>query len=358
MAVISALPLSKHNHRTKCFDSRRHHWFIDGVKHLKLFCKIIGFCSVIACADAATTSTNLVFSWATVETGKAVLTNRDDFIASLSAFDRSARMKTDRDVSETEFLRFVSENVEPWRLDESNKLAGAVAELKKQLASLSLPFPTPIYLIKTSGLEEGEACYTRQNAIIIPRHELLGSQANLQGILTHELFHVLSRHNPELKTNLYRSIGFSPIGPVEYPEELRQRRITNPDGVDDGWAIQVKDKSRELPVIPVLYSSTRQYDRAKGGEFFNYLVFKLLVVETNGNRWQPKLVNAHPELLDPGAVQGFYEKVGRNTDYIVHPDEILAVNFVLLINGKTDLPTPSVVTEMRRILSSYSVGRR
>ena len=47
---------------------------------------------------------------------------------------------------------------------------------------------------------------------------------------------------------------------------------------------------------------------------------------------------------------GFAEQVGTNTDYIIHPEEILADNFVFLINGRVDLPSQRVVQEMGRIL--------
>ena len=36
---------------------------------------------------------------------RRILTTRDDFIRALSPFDRAARVKTDKDVSEKEFLR-------------------------------------------------------------------------------------------------------------------------------------------------------------------------------------------------------------------------------------------------------------
>ena len=47
------------------------------------------------------------FSFATVEQGKELLTKRDAFVERLSAFDRAARIKTDKAVSEEEFLQHV-----------------------------------------------------------------------------------------------------------------------------------------------------------------------------------------------------------------------------------------------------------
>jgi hypothetical protein len=41
------------------------------------------------------------FAFATIEEGKKVLTEHDDFVSRLSPFDRAARMKTDKEISET-----------------------------------------------------------------------------------------------------------------------------------------------------------------------------------------------------------------------------------------------------------------
>jgi hypothetical protein len=43
--------------------------------------------------------------------------------------------------------------------------------------------------------------------------------------------------------------------------------------------------------------------------------------------------------------------VGRNTDYIIHPEEILAENFALLVLGAGNVPSPEVLTRMREALA-------
>ncbi len=47
---------------------------------------------------------------------------------------------------------------------------------------------------------------------------------------------------------------------------------------------------------------------------------------------------------------GFFEQVGRNTDYIIPPDEILAVNFVYRVEGQPNLPTPRMVEAMGKVV--------
>jgi hypothetical protein len=296
-------------------------------------------------------ASRLSFQYAPPATGKAVLTNRDEFIRALSPFDRAARMKTEHSVSEGEFLGFLNQNVVEWSPAETNRLDRILHDIQQRVSGWSLPLPGPILLVKTTGHEEGNACYTRENAIILPEQEISHGQ-NLEGTLLHELFHVVSRANPELRKRLYQIVGFSRINEVDYPQSIRDRKITNPDGVQTGWRIIVTNQSRVVSAVPILFASTPRYDPKKGGEFFDYLTFKLLAVEEADGRWGPSLQNGRPELLDAKTVSGFFEQVGRNTDYIIHPDEILAVNFEQLALDHTNLPTPRILREMKDVLTT------
>jgi hypothetical protein len=309
-------------------------------------------------AEEIKLGTNTVVLFASVEAGRKILTSHDDFVSALSPFDRAARVKTDQTVSEENYLKFVGQNVMPWLPDETNKITDIFQALEGKLAVWHLPFPSTILLIKTSGREEGDASYTRQNAVIICVRDIQSDRSKLSNLVTHELFHILSRQNPLLRRELYHIIGFNPINTVELPEMLRQRKITNPDGVQYNWYINVTNQSRALPVIPILYASTSHYVPTQGGEFFDYLIFKLLAVTNDNAHWEPRLINERPQLLEPVEVRGFFEQIGNNTSYIIHPDEILADNFVLLINGTTNPPTPRIIADMKKVFVEQNLQAR
>ena len=44
------------------------------------------------------------------------------------------------------------------------------------------------------------------------------------------------------------------------------------------------------------------------------------------------------------------EQVGKNTDYIIHPEEILAENFALLVLNETKVASPEILQKMREVL--------
>ncbi len=74
---------------------------------------------------------------------------------------------------------------------------------------------------------------------------------------------------------------------------------------------------------------------------------QFLLVATDSSQPLPKLIydEHNPILVPVEQVSGFSEQVGRNTNYIIHPEEILADNFEFLLLGKSDLPTPRVIEE-------------
>ena len=292
-------------------------------------------------------------SFATVEDGKRVLTSRDDYVERMSPFDRAARLKTDQVVSEREYLKFVGKAVRAWEEAEKEKVYLAMEGVEKTLRKMALPCPEKIWLIKTTGQEEGNAAYTRANAIVFPEKFLEGRPSGVQRVLCHELFHVLSRANEELRERCYAAIGFEKCEELVFPEELALRKLTNPDAPRNEHCLKVRVEGKEQWVIPILFSKEEKYDLEKGGEFFRYLQFKLVVVKRAAEGKGVKVVRegATAKLLDLGEVAGLFEQVGKNTSYLIHPEEILADNFVLLVTRKRGLPSPKVVKTLGEILA-------
>ena len=293
-----------------------------------------------------------VIHFAVESEGRTMLAAKDDFIERLSQFDRSARMKVDRAVSEDEFMAFVGRNVVNWTKEEMQIVQVAVEAIQPLLRELPLSLPPIIQVIKTTGAEEGNAAYTRGTAIVLPKSELAKSQKKLERLICHELFHILSRQNRELREKLYQIIGFSQCDEIEFPPELKRRKITNPDAPRNDHFIRVKIDGHERLAVPVLLSSAEVYNVKRGGEFFEYLEFQFLVVERSSDprRLKPVYEGSSPRLLGPQGISGFMEQIGRNTNYIIHPEEILADNFALLVLGEQNVASPEILQKMREVL--------
>jgi len=302
-------------------------------------------------ADAPLTPSTLV-KFADAGEAAMELGRKDAFVDSLSPFDRAARKKTDQPVSQEEFLQFVSQQALGWQGPEIGRLTRVLGRISNKIERLQLPLPSVIRLLKTTGKEEGGAAYCRGNNILISAKHAAAPDPVLERLLTHELFHILSRNNRKLRDSLYSIVGFRFCGEVAYPKELAARKLTNPDAPVIEHFITVTAQGKPTPVVPILFSKEDNYDLRKGGEFFAYLTFNLLVVEQRGEAWFPAYQESGPRLLDADEAEGFREQIGRNTEYVIHPEEILADNFVLLVQNARDVKTPRILEEMRRILTT------
>jgi len=315
--------------------------------------------AVAVCRAQIRLGGDAVVTFASAEEGRKILTTRDDFIRALSPFDRAVRLKTDRAVSEEQFLQFVGRSVREWTADEKTAFGATLDRLRAPLDRLALPWPKAIHLIKTTGAEEGEAAYTRGSALILPQTMLTPGGSVTPHLLAHELFHILSRSNPGLRDRLYQAIGFVKCPALEWPEALRNRKVTNPDAPASDHCIRVQLAGTDVWAIPILFSRTAKYDVQRGGEFFDYMEFRLLLVERQGDPpiVKPIYAGSEPRLVDVGQVGGFYEQVGRNTQYIIHPEEILADNFADLVLGNREVPSPEVPQKMLDVFANKPAAR-
>ena len=155
-----------------------------------------------------------------------------------------------------------------------------------------------------------------------------------------------------MRSRLYAIIGFELCEPIELPPSLAPRRITNPDAPLIDCTIGLTAANGKAIIgAPVLYSQSKEYDAAAGKSLFQSLVFRLLVVERRGGRFEPVLAKGEPIVIDPHKEPAFLEKIGKNTNYIIHPDEILADNFVRLVMEDKDVPTPRIIEELGKVLA-------
>ena len=283
---------------------------------------------------------------ASIETARAVLGARDEFVARLSPFDRAARLKSATDVAEAEYLAFATAAGREWSNDERARLTAAFAAIEPKLAELLPELDEPIRLVKTSGEEEGGAGYTRANAVMLPQaHD---DDRELQRLLAHEIFHVASRNNPDLKRVLYRTIGFEECGEVVLPPALAARKMTNPDAPVNEHCIEVTVDGAKVWGMPLLLSREERFDPGAGRAFFEYLTLSMLLVERTGATARPLTRDGAPVLVPLNRVGGFLEQVGRNTNYIIHAEEILASNFELLVvGGDNPPPSPELLERIR-----------
>ena len=288
--------------------------------------------------------------FASVAEAKALLAKHDIYIQGLSPFERAAKVKQAGPVSTDQYINFIQDQAIEWTDEGKTKLREVVAAAKPKLAKFAKHLPKRITLIKTTGKDEGAAPYTRGTSIVLPRRISSQSAKDLERLFYHELFHIISRGNPRLRDQLYEIIGYKKCGVILLPADMMPRRISNPDAPVVEHCIRVSKDGESHYCAPVLFSRTLKYDPETGGTFFRYLEFRLMAIDRKTTK--AILKEGKPILLKPDAVEGFFEQIGRNTNYIIHPEETLANNFVHLMTGKKDLKNPEILEKIEAILMS------
>jgi hypothetical protein len=283
---------------------------------------------------------------ATAEEGARLLSQRDAFVAAMSPFDRSARLQVGREVPEPEYLSFVAKQTLDWSASERDRLGAILEWFARDTARWSLPLPPVVTFVKTTGLEEGRAAYCRGAAVVLPENVVGDESGHLRTTVFHELFHVYSSHHPEMRARLYAILGFELCPELVLPPALARRKLTNPDAPRLDAFIRVRLDGKSSPVAPVILGRSDLYDEKVGGPFFRQMDFRLLVLQDGSARPTPALTaRGEPRLIPAGDVPDYLERIGRNTDYIIHPEEILADNFVLLVDG-AKVPSPAILEKL------------
>lgn len=290
-------------------------------------------------------------SFASADEGAAILASEDAFTKRLSPFDLQARMRLDAPPLAGAFAAFVGEAAVDWPAEERRHLLESWKRLLPKLVELGVQLPDePITFIRTDGKEEPGSAYTRATSIIFHPGSV-SAGAGLDGLLAHELFHVISRSDRKLRDQLYAIIGFTFCGEVELPESLALRKITNPDAPANQHSITLEIDGKARAALPILVAA-RAFDPGRKEGLMSYLMLQFLVIEKKSGRWvAAETEDGSPAVASRLRVKKFAEQIGENTGYIIHPEEILAENFRHLILATKSLPNPEIVEKMRAVFA-------
>lgn len=285
--------------------------------------------------------------FATVEQSRKMLLTEDLFTDSWSQFDIDARLQQ-KNSSKAELFDYISQQVLEWHADEKQKVSAIIEEIDEsiKLQKFNISLPQEIYFLKTTALEEGGANgYTRQNYIVIKNEILSGPENALKQLILHELFHIMSRNDANFRKDMYKIIGFEIINSIPYPNSIKDYRITNPDAPQTDAFITLKKDDKPVDCMMVLYSD-QSYN---GGLFFKYLNVGFMELTGKDTR-EPLMKNGKPVIYSMNDVTGFFDQIGRNTQYILHPEEIMADNFVFAMNNRKRQPSQKIIDSIQKRL--------
>lgn len=274
----------------------------------------------------------------------------DGFFQSLTITDMSIQLKKEDmpatgGESKVLYQELLRSEMEDFTEDEKAFMEEVFAVAKMELDKINPNLmPSLIELIKTKTNHYGpDVYYTREDAIILPKNIFIEKSLDAQlPVMLHEIFHILSRYNETFKKEMYALIGFSKLeDELVMPKEVYERILTNPDGVRRDYIITLKDEAgKEQKALPLILSTKERYDPAMP-TFFSYLSFDLFpLVQLSEKEVTLGLNSTGGSALSIGHNADFFKQIKDNTQYIIHPDEIMADNFMMAViankNGNYD----------------------
>ncbi|MFN4080656.1 MAG: hypothetical protein ACK4NS_07120 [Saprospiraceae bacterium] len=277
---------------------------------------------------------------------EAIITDTTDgYFEKVSTAEMSILLKRplgslpDRDQLLRDYKALLQSDVSAFSTEEAAKIVEVFNYVSRICDSVNPDiFPSKLRLIKLAGVSYGSSTYyTRENCIAIPAN-VLGKDWNHHDFVAtmfHELFHVWSRYNPERRGELYRLIGFEtlPYDRLLMPDTLRRLLLHNPDGVNFAQKMNLRlREGANRDVVPVIRADHYGYKKGRSA-FFSYLKFDLYYIEsTPAGAWRLLTREDGVSTLHPSDdMDDFFRQIRDNTNYIIHPDEVLADNFSLLM---------------------------
>ena len=294
-------------------------------------------------------NTKLVF--ATIEEAQKILTTKDKYINSQNPFDRRLRLNKEEPVSVKEYMEFLKEQVLDWSENEKNQIREIIQNIKPRLEEYDLNLPSEIFLIKTTGKEEGGAAYCRGNAISLPQNTLRRIGQSTETLIVHELFHIYTKNNLDMREKLYKIISFKKCEKVELPQSLLDIEVTNPDVPSERYYVELQYEGKNIDVIPMI--TVPNFNPDRNLPFFAYLKLEFIEVEKiNGQYEYKRNESGEPVVYIQNQLPDLFNKVGENTSYLIHPEEILADNFAIMVLDKQPVKSQWVIDKMKSLLEN------
>jgi hypothetical protein len=282
------------------------------------------------------------------ETAAAIVAE-DEWLGSVSTFDRSAWTNRVGTVSQAELVAFLADQAIELSDGEKEGIRKGLAEASRNMEArglTSFPIPDEIRVGRTTGAES-PLPYTRGDTVFMTPSVfgLVEIVQPLSAVMTHEMFHLVTRVDPVLRADAYATLGATPVDPIALPASIADRKLSNPDAplVDTVMTVQSGGDDVDVAMIAL---AKKEWE---GGNIFDYLELKLMRVEGTGTTRTPLLDGDEPVLFAHDAVQGLYEQIGQNTQNQSHPEEIAAEHFTDGVAGAAEedgYPDPAPVNAL------------
>lgn len=291
----------------------------------------------------------IAYHFADKEEGRKCRLSNEKYFNGLTQEDLNFRTQK-KDAALAEFKKFSAAQILEFTKEEKAFLDARVKELEEKInqRGYQLPVKDDIIFIKTTMADEGGAgAYTHQNQIYLGKSLFTYYKENsfeFDIILAHELFHCLTRQNPEFKAKIYDVIGAEVMEEeVQFPQEVKEKILSNPDveSFDSYATFTIHGKKEKCVVVPYFVKGFEK----EGDSFFDAVDTKLIPVDDTSR------------IYSVDEASDFWEVFGENTGYILAIEETMADNFSYAVMldeeqiKEAGFPSPEILKEIQKRIS-------
>ena len=254
--------------------------------------------------------------------------HEDAYTHEHTPFDLAIRFNHEG-AKEEEYLKSTAINARNWTESEVDQLKEAYTAIDAfaKASTLNLHMPDTVLMIRTNGNEEfGAEGWTRENRIMLNT----GAQPISTHLVAHELWHVISRRNEQLRNSAYAVFHFKPCNNIIYKPALHNKVITNPDCPFITHYITLDAGGKPQDAALILYSKE---DFHTGYGMDKYANIGLLALTGDDQHKQPLMMNGEPVILELTDAPDLFKQIGTNTQYLLHIEEITAEHFAAAVTG-------------------------
>ena len=283
------------------------------------------------------------YKFADKETAIKILTANDEYLASMKPIEIALRVGSPTADKTMEDLKaHYAANVIDYPAAEKALMKALLVTHKKKLEKIAHLMPDTVYFIKVTDEVESGIPHTRGNAFVSPERRTSISTK----LFFHQIFHILSRHNRIKRASLYNILGFRPCY-FQPTANVDKFSVRNPEAPFTEFFLPVEINDRDTAVMSYLYTDKEGFDPTIEGGFDGHITGALIEVNVENGICKPIInKNGKPNLFKHEDIPDFYDTVGYNTNFDIHPEEIIADNFAFLMMKSSDLPNPEIPEEL------------
>lgn len=286
--------------------------------------------------STAATRHEIAHRYASASETQDLLLSNDTYYAGFSQNDLDFRMQKSGATME-EYKRFAAEQARDFTDKEKDLVDKYLADMATMLAERGYTLPPlgEVTFVKTTMAEECNAGgYTHGTTIFLSAElldsfvttgEFEGDPELMKLVIWHELFHWLTRYNPDFRVDMYKLIHFT-VHDADYtlPPSVAEYHISNPDVEHHNSSAIFKIDGKDVECFTD-WITTRHFEK-EGDNFFECAATALVPVDGTDAYYTSDQAS------------NFNEVFGTNTEYVTDPEECLAENFALLMTYGTKGP--------------------